>query len=140
MHVPYEIKLNQPADFKVSYRFYTKQEGGKDFLPFQGYRSDFWYEDTEHSTSQVFMIWPEFEDDNGNIIMDTNQPIKSQGIAKMWILMPPMRSYHKQKIKVGLKGYFMEGSRRVAECTIIQLIGLLHNPTEPIEIKGKVYR
>jgi hypothetical protein len=48
----------------------------------------------------------------------------------MWIVIPKMRQFHRDKIKVGLKGFFMEGSRRVAECEVIEILGLLTNPIE----------
>jgi hypothetical protein len=119
------------ADFKVTYRFYDEKEGGRLRLPIQGYRSDFWYDNPEHSgTNKVFMIWPEFEDENGDVIIDTNKQISKIGKAKMWIVNPKMRNYHKEKIEIGLKGFFMEGSRRVAECEIIEMMDLRINPTE----------
>jgi hypothetical protein len=76
------------------------------------------------------MIWPEFEDDQGNIITNTDIRVKSIGTARMWIVIPKMRQFHRDKIKVGLKGFFMEGSRRVAECEVIEILGLLTNPIE----------
>ena len=39
--VPYEQRLGHPEDFKVKYRFYTKEQGGRASLPLQGIRSDF---------------------------------------------------------------------------------------------------
>ena len=138
MHTPYHIKLSQNADFKVRYRFLDKQESGRQFLPFQGYRSDFYY-DHEGGQNQVFMIWPEFEDEKGNIILDTSKPVLKEGIASMWILIPKMRSYHKEKIKIGLKGFFREGSRNTAECEVIEIVDLLINPTEPLTVNGKIY-
>lgn len=135
-HIPYNIKFKHNADFKVQYRFYNKDEGGREFQPFQGYRSDFWYENPMHTTNQVFMIWPEFENEKGDIILDTTEQIKESGTARMWICINKMRSYHKHNIHVGMKGYFMEGSWRVAECTVIEILDLKNNPTEPIVING----
>ncbi|MES2455768.1 MAG: hypothetical protein V4594_09520 [Bacteroidota bacterium] len=128
MHQPYENRLNHPADFKVSYRFYTALEGGRQSVPHQGYRSDFWYAHPEHNgTNQLFMIWPEFLDENGNLILDDQNSVASSGIAQMWIIAAERRVYHSNKIKLGLKGCFMEGSRRVAECEVIEIIGLMTN-------------
>ncbi len=63
-HYSYEHKLGHQADFRVVYRFYSMEEGGRKSLPHQGYRSDFYYEHPEHSgSSTIFMIWPEFEDE-----------------------------------------------------------------------------
>jgi hypothetical protein len=66
------------------------------------------------------MIWPEFIDENGSIILDDRVPVPSSGIANMWIINPELRFYHSDKITVGKIGYFMEGSRRVAECKVIE--------------------
>ena len=131
MHKSYEKILGHRSDFRVKYRFYTSGEGGRKALPFQGYRSDFWYEHPEHSgTNQIFMMWPEFESENGELILDDSVSVPLSGTARMWIIFPVMRMYHKAKIKVGLKGYFMEGGKRVAECELIEILDLLTNPTE----------
>ena len=42
----------------------------------------------------------------------------------MWILNPNYYDYHKQRIKLGTKGYFMEGGHKTAECIVIAIIGL----------------
>jgi hypothetical protein len=131
MHTPFETRLKYKADFRVSYRFYTAAEGGREMPPFQGYRSDFWYQHPAHSEKQIFMIWPEFEE-NGTVITNTDKYVPKVGEASMWILMPEMHTYHKDKIKIGLKGFFMEGSRRVAECEIIEIVDLYKNSTEAL--------
>jgi hypothetical protein len=128
MHTPYDIKLGYPADFKVRYRFYSKEEDGRSTLPYQGYRSDFWYEHEDHINKQVFMIWPEFENMNGDVILQNDCSVPASGIARMWVIVPERRPYHTAKIKMGLIGYFMEGATKVAECEVIEVIGLLDNP------------
>lgn len=131
MHKPYEKRTGHRADFRVKYRFCSSEEGGRKTLPFQGYRSDFWYEHPEHTgRSQLFMIWPEFENEIGELLLNDAVSVPMSGTAKMWILDPEMRIYHKGKIQVGLKGYYMEGSKRVAECEVIEILDLLINPTE----------
>jgi hypothetical protein len=47
----------------------------------------------------------------------------------MWIIVPERRPYHYDKIKVGLKGYFMEGTHKVAECEVVEILSLKSNPT-----------
>ena len=129
MHQPIEEKLKHRADFKVKYRFYDEEEGGRKSLPFQGYRSDFWYDyENNGFPTSIYMIWPEFEDKEGNIILENNKSVEANGTARMWIIVPETREYHRDKIQVGLKGYFMEGSRKVAECEVVELIGLHSNP------------
>jgi hypothetical protein len=129
MHNPYDMKLGHPADFRVRYRFYTREEGGRLSAPNQGYRSDFWYAHESQSNDEVFMILPEFENADGEVILQSEFPVPISGTARMWVLVPERRPYHYEKIKPGLIGYFMEGPNRVAECEVIELVGLFHNPT-----------
>lgn len=76
------------------------------------------------------MIWPEFEDETRNIITQTETAVLKEGVARMWIIVPPMRKFHRDKINIGLKGFFMEGFNRVAECEVIELVDLKTNPVE----------
>ena len=131
MHPPYEIILKHPPDFRVLYRFYDESEGGKKIIPSQGYRSDFWYfHEKQPNPNSIYMIWPEFEDKSQIVITDTSQSVNSTGTARMWIMNPKMRKFHQELLKVGMTGYFMEGGWRVAECEIIEILGLLINPTD----------
>ena len=118
----YELTTGRKADFRIRYRYFTPEEGGRLNLPFQHIRNDFWYEHPDHRPNQIFMIVPEFLDENGNIIQEGM--ILREGIANMWIVNPEMFSYHKERIKVGQKGYFHEGPRKTADCEIIEIIGL----------------
>jgi hypothetical protein len=130
MHKPYEEIRAHIADFRVRYRFIIG-EGGRLGPPYQAYRSDFKYEHPLHDGyNQLFMIHPEFENDNGEIILDDKEQVSINGTARMWILIPERRIYHEDKIFVGTKGFFMEGSRKVAECEVIEILGLLTNPRE----------
>jgi hypothetical protein len=82
MHDSYDVKLGHPADFKVRYRFLTKDEGGRSSLPYQGYRPDFWY-DHGQTNSHYFMIWPEFENLDGKVILQNDCCVPINGIARM---------------------------------------------------------
>ena len=132
MHIPYSEKTRHPADFRVSYRFYSFEEGGRKTIPYQSIRSDFQFEPSylsiEGYHAKVFIIWPEFEDENGKIILDNTKSVPVTGTARMWIINPETRPIHRGHIEIGLKGYFMEGSRRTAECTVIEIVGLNTNP------------
>jgi hypothetical protein len=140
MYKSYEEAFHHKADFRVKYEFYDVSQRGNKSTPFQGYRSDFWYyHEDQPNPNSVYMIYPEFEDENLNVITDTTQSVPVSGTARMWIAFSKMRSYHKDKIKVGLQGFFLEGGKRVAECTVIEIISLDTNPTEPIEIRGRLY-
>ena len=89
-HIPYQERLNRLEDFKVRYRFYSETERGRKQLPIQGIRSDFWYENDNHTIKGNFIIWPEFENVNGQIELGT---ISKEGIARMWIINDELRTY-----------------------------------------------
>lgn len=124
--IPYRERLNSKEDFKVKYTFYPLNEIGRQALPFQGYLCDFWYEDENHTVDGVFMIWPEFEDKNGEVI--SSGFVLEEGTARMWIVSEKFRDYHQKRIKVGTIGYFMEGSRRMAKCEVTEIVDLMSNP------------
>jgi len=128
MHIRYEQRLGHQADFKVRYRFYNKDECGRSAIPYQGYRSDFWYAHQDHNANEIFMIWPEFENLDGEVILQSDCSVNQSGTARMWIIVPERRPYHHYKIKLGTIGYFMEGAKKVAECEVVELMGLLSNP------------
>lgn len=126
IHQPYNERLGHPHDFVVEYRFLTAEEGGRRSVPpFQGIRSDFSYQHDD----KVYMIWPEFLDDKGELILETDKRVPSSGTARMWIINDQMRAFHQKNIKVGLTGYFIEGGKS-AICTVIEIVGLTTNPTK----------
>ena len=86
----------------------------------QGYRSDFMFHE---SSGKMYMIHPEFLDENENVIVD-KEIRQWSGLAKMWIVFDEMRQYHKERIKVGMKGFFMEGPHKTAECEVIKIVRL----------------
>lgn len=100
MFTPYETVFGHPPDFWVRYRFYDQSEGGRYYLPSQGYRSDFWYK-TDDKTGTFFGIYPEFENKNGKVILDTTIPVEQIGTARMWILSQEWRSFHQENIEIG---------------------------------------
>lgn len=136
MHVPYQEIFKHPSDFRVAYRLYTR-EGGRYAAAFQGIRWDFKYADKWPSGNGSFMIYPEFEDAGRYVILDKrnindegNTTVPMSGTARMWVLNPELRKLHQQRIQKGTKGYFMEGNTKVAECEVIEITGLLSNPTQ----------
>ncbi|WP_411347985.1 hypothetical protein [Paenibacillus sp. WLX2291] len=151
----YEEVLGYPPDFRVRYRFYSPDEGGRRVLPWQGYRPDFAYEmpvknvpakqgDTPAILerngkyndvppnvilSELYMIHPEFEDEQGAVILQI-EPVPSTGTASMWIVIPERRrQVHIHQIQIGTRAYMMEGARAVAEMEVIEIVGLHSNPT-----------
>ena len=76
------------------------------------------------------MIWPEFHAKDGSVFPD-GVSVPDSGVATMWIVVPEMRdNVHRSRIKEGIRGYFMEGSRRVAEATVTRVIGLHLNSSD----------
>lgn len=127
-HVPYDQIRFRPCDFIVKYRFYDNHEGGrKTGPPTQGYRSDFMYAEDEADDKQACKMWcihPEFLDEDENVIRDKSLIVSQQGYAKMWLLNREFEDLHKNRIKIGQKGFFMEGSTKTAECEVTEIIGL----------------
>ena len=116
--------LKYPADFEVSYRFFSKEEGGRETgTPSQGYRGDWLYENDDPKRDGIYMIHSEFLNDFGQPF-EEHKHVPMQGIARMRIIFPEMRNYHQKRIKEGAKGYFVEGSKKVAEATVTKILGL----------------
>ncbi|RKP55574.1 hypothetical protein D7Z26_10350 [Cohnella endophytica] len=128
MWTPYEVVRKHLHDFRIEYRFYSREEGGRKILPFQGYRCDFSYDGDDIGTTGIYMIHPEFEDEDGNVLINDIESVNGIGTARMWILIPEMRKeIHNNRIKLGVKGYFMEGSRKVGVVKVIEINGIMDN-------------
>ena len=124
-HRPYEEIRNRKCDFIVKYRFLSIEEGGrKTGNPIQGYRSDFMYAEDE-DLKRAWMIWPEFLDEQNNVILDRSLKVSTSGKAQMWIINRDFLELHHNRIKIGLKAYFVEGVFKTAECEIIEIIDLV---------------
>lgn len=126
MHRPYEELTKRKADFRVKYKFKDPANGGRKQLPFQGYRCDFCY--TDDFTEPAYTIFPEFEDEGGNIILIDNKRVPKQGIARMWIVNLERKFIHQERIKIGTKCFFREGAIMSAECEVIEIIDLFKDP------------
>src|SRR4051812_41788226 len=116
----------EEPDFEVRYRFLTPDEGGRQTgPPYQGsYRSDWAYDGDDISRTGIHMIWPEFVDDHG-AVLPRDAHVAVAGHARMWIVSSDMRALvHQARIREGVRGYFMEGSRRVAEAVVTRIIAL----------------
>jgi hypothetical protein len=113
--------LTKLPDFRVTYRIFTAEEGGRRTPACQGIRWDFRYEDKAISTG-TWVIHPEFLDLAGNVL--PIEPIPMMGQANMFILNPDLRSFHQQHIQLGVRGYFVEGPTRVGVCEVVEVLGL----------------
>jgi hypothetical protein len=123
-HLPNQELLKREPDFRVRYRFYTAEEGGRWAPVYQGLRSDFWYSHEEHSKGMNFMIWPEFEDENGDVIIEKHTPVALTGTARMWIISKNFIDFHRGKIRIGTKGFFKEGNKNIAACEVTELLNI----------------
>lgn len=74
------------------------------------------------------MIWPEFEDELGELITNNDSQVPNEGTARMWIINPERRQIHYEKIKVGIKCNFREGAMYSADCEVIEILDLKINP------------
>ncbi len=110
-------------DFEVRYRFFTQEEGGRKSPPAQPYRSDWIYEG-DYPVDRLFMIWPIFIDEVGRV-REPGLFVPAEGMAQMFIVDDELRlSLHSERLKPGVKGYFMEGPHRVAEATVTRMLAL----------------
>lgn len=106
MHSPYQERLGRGPNFRVKYRFKSEAEGGRRSLPYQGIRCDFSYDEG----NSLFMSWPEFEDEYGNVILKDDITVPSKGTALMWIINPESIPFHQEKIQIGTKGFLGKAS------------------------------
>ena len=118
---PYSRAGGNPA-FEVRYRFLALSEGGRAMPPRQHVRWDFMYEGDDPQRDGISMVWPEFIDACGLVHPEGEVP--AEGQALMFIVNPERRTFHKQRIAVGTRGFFMEGARKVAECEVTAILGL----------------
>jgi hypothetical protein len=116
-----------PEDFHVKYRFLSADEGGRRTgPPRQSYKGDWAYEgeDLNKPGAHLYMIWPLFEDASGQLLPDLAE-VLPEGTARMFIANDELRqTVHRERIKVGTRGYFMEGRRRVAEAQVTRIVAL----------------
>ncbi len=115
----YAERRGIPADFRVEYRFYSREEGGRVSPPQQHTRWDFAYLEDDPVRDGMYMIWPEFIDSSDSVLPEG--PVPMSGVADMFVLSPEFREYHANRLSIGARGFFMEGPRRVAECRVVQL-------------------
>jgi hypothetical protein len=110
------------ADFEVRYRFLTAAEGGRTMPPLQHTRWDWLYSGDDAPVDGAWMIHPEFVDSTGDPLPDG--PVPLQGTARMYILDAKLRPMHSRRIREGVRGFMIEGPKRVAECEVTRVIRL----------------
>lgn len=120
----YYAKSDRAPDFRVRYRWLSQSEAEVRQGPFQHMRCDFSYAGDDVRQTGVYMIWPEFEDSDGVRLPDS-EPVPEEGTATMWIVNDAMREeVHRERVKPGVRGFFVIGSHRIAEAEITEVIAL----------------
>ena len=82
------------------------------------------YEGDDPLKDGIFMVYPEFFGEDGEPLGE-EIPVPLEGKATMWVLSPEMRaSVHRLRAKVGVRGHFMEGARKVGDVRIEAIVSL----------------
>ena len=121
----YAEHFERLPDFRVRYRWLGQVGQRRPQKLFQYIRSDFCYAEFAESQQfdNYFMIHPEFESETGKPLAEDDD-VPSTGTAGMWIIVEKMRDFHRERIKVGVKGLMMGGSDRLAEVEVIEILSL----------------
>lgn len=115
-------------DFEAEIRIFRNNEGGRRLPPFNGIRWDFAYAGDDIQETGLFMIHPDFMDDDGDSF-PTDRPLQVDCTlrARMIVVSDEMREkVHRKRIAEGVRFYCHEGSRRVAEGIVTKITGLNH--------------
>jgi len=113
----YSEKSGRAPSFEVEYRFMDEGEGGRALPPHQHTRWDFLYEGDDAVRDGIWMIWPEFIAEDRSVLPEGEVPMT--GRALMFIVNFDNEQLHRARMSVGTRGSFVEGPRRVAECTVV---------------------
>jgi hypothetical protein len=118
----YSERSGRKPSFEVSYRFLTAEEGGRKSLPHQHTRWDFRYEGDDPIADGIWMIWPEFLSAEENVLPKGEVP--TTGRALMYIVNLDNVPYHRKRISIGTRGFFVEGPTAVATCEVVAIHSL----------------
>src|SRR5262249_24307456 len=111
-------------DFRVRYMWLPPAADGLVQRPHQHLRCDFAYAGDDIGKTGVYMIWPEFEDALGRPIPEGAE-VPASGTATMWIVSrEEFEDYHRERVRPGVRGFFMVGARRIAEVEVIEVLHL----------------
>lgn len=124
MTASYRDRRGTGPDFRVRYAFLSEADGGRKELPFQHIRSDFLYEGDDPQKDGIWCIWPEFLSASGAVLPENDRRVPKEGLADMYVLNRDLRGEHIKRIRVGTKGYFVEGPKKTAVCEVVAVLGL----------------
>lgn len=114
----YTEKTGRAPDFRVVYKRLPARQ-----RLFQHMRSNVrWAAD--HDSTRQWSIWPEFESSEREPIPESDEPLE-HGTATMWVLSdePEYRQDLRRCLRVGQEGFFMAGAERIAQFTVLDLLG-----------------
>ncbi|MCG7980698.1 MAG: hypothetical protein G8D81_08870 [gamma proteobacterium symbiont of Clathrolucina costata] len=125
-HIPYSTIHGRDPDVEVKYILDKSPElaGAK---PAQGMRCDFLYDGDDPLKDGTYSIAPELLDESENVIIDKSLPMEEKGKAYMWVGYGKNRILHKRRLKVGTKGYWVVGSKKLAKVTVTKILGLFES-------------
>ena len=118
----YSERSGRKPAFEVRYRFLSQAEGGREAPPRQHIRWDFLYEGDDPLVEGISMVWPEFIGPSGSVLPEGEVPVT--GRAFMFIVNVDRWSFHQERIAPGVRGFFVEGSKKVAECEVTSVNAL----------------
>lgn len=122
LHSPYSA-AGQSPDFEVEYEIEVDPELS-DITIAQGVRCDFLFDGEDPKVDGVYMIWPEFLDDNGSVIINKKLLPEKKGHATMWIGDVKTKRKIRDRLTLGSKGYWVVGSKKIAKVTVSKILGL----------------
>jgi len=113
----------QSEDFEAEITVLSERDGGRKTPPFNGIHWDFLY-DGDRPEDDLFVIWPEFIDTNGDAI-PRDLPLVGTLRARMYIVNRELAaSVHSGRIQVGVNFFAMEGPHKVAKGVVTRVTGL----------------
>lgn len=120
-----------PDDFEATIGMLRQDEGGRTSAVSNGIRWDFAYVDGDNEPTNLYMIWPEFLDENGaSMSSEVPLPTEKELLSRMPIVVDEMRhKIHRSRIKVGVRFYCQEGPYRVAEGVVTKITRLFDDRT-----------
>ena len=120
-----DIYSTEP-DFEAEITILTEEQTGRKTPPHNYIRWDFGYaednplEPERNLDAEIYMIWPNFLDDDGAPI-HKGIPLSGTYKARMHILVKEMMCYHRKRISAGVKFNCYEGARIVARGVVTKL-------------------
>lgn len=109
-------------DFTVRYRYLGPAEGIRPPSLQQYTRLEFLYDGDDPQRDGCWIIWPEFLDQDGKPL--PKGPVPNEGTAHMFILNADLRPMHRDRIRVGTKGYMVYGTIKASGCEVIEILAL----------------